>query len=65
MDPLFWRPHACLGRDIAMNTSQPKRHGWTPYVLASGFVLLASGAVLPHATTTFAVVIREVRALFA
>lgn len=48
-----------------MNTSQPKRHGWTPYVLASGFVLLASGAVLPHATTTFAVVIREVRALFS
>jgi hypothetical protein len=36
-----------------------------PYALAAGFVLLASGAVLPHASASFAAVVREIRALFS
>ena len=48
-----------------MNTAKRERRGWAPYALAAGFVLLASGAVLPHATMSFAVVIREFRALFS
>jgi hypothetical protein len=35
------------------------------YPLAAGFVLLASGAALPHASASFAGVIRQIRSLFS
>lgn len=42
-----------------------ERRRWMPYLLAAGFVLLASGAALPHASVSFAALIRELRALFS
>lgn len=48
-----------------MKIAQRERRGWTPYALAAGFVLLASGAALPHASASFAAVIRQVRVLFS
>jgi hypothetical protein len=48
-----------------MKTSPPERRGWMPYALTAGFVLLASSAALPHASASFASVIREIRALFS
>jgi len=48
-----------------MKTAQRERRGWISYPLAAGFVLLASGAALPHASASFAAIIRQVRALFA
>ena len=50
---------------IAMETAKRERQGWMPYVLAAGFVLLASGAALPHAAASFAGVIHQIRSLFS
>jgi hypothetical protein len=47
-----------------MENAKRERRGWMPYALAAGFVLLASGAALPHASASFAAVVRQIRALF-
>jgi hypothetical protein len=44
-----------------METAKRKRSGWMPYVLAAGFVMLASGAALPHVSASLAAVIRQIR----
>ncbi len=49
----------------AMNHAKRERRSWMPYILTAGFVLLASGATLPHASASLAIVIREIRALFS
>ena len=48
-----------------METAKQERRGWMPYALAAGFVLLASGAALPHASASLAAVISQIRALFS
>ena len=48
-----------------METEKQERRGWMPYALAAGFVLLASGATLPHASASFGAVVRQIRVLFA
>jgi hypothetical protein len=47
-----------------VESAQSERRSWIAYALAAAFVLLASGAVLPHTSASFAALVDQLKALF-
>ncbi len=48
-----------------MKTGKREHHSWMPYVLAAGFVLLASSAALPHAPASVEALLSQIKILFS